>query len=135
METNIVYELPTKRARSKAEDLLAWQIQVAGLPEPQREYRLFAERVGGPGRGVRERLKTAGYQDWRFDFCWPGNLGLCVEVQGGGWVRGKHHRPAGYENDCRKMNAAVLLGWRVLWFTPEMIESGEALRVIEEALT
>ena len=119
---------------SAAEDALAWQIQIAGLPEPEREYRLFAEAVGGPGRGVRVRLKDAGYQDWRFDFCFV-SLGLCVEVQGGGWVRGKHHRPQGYENDCRKMNAAVLLGWRVMWVTPEMIKIGEALRVIEEALT
>ena len=40
-------------------------------------------------------------------------------------------RGAGYEKDAEKGNAAVLLGWAVLRFTTEMVESGEALATIE----
>jgi very-short-patch-repair endonuclease len=71
-----------------------------GLPEPTREYR-FAE----PRR-------------WRFDFAWIPQR-LAVEVEGGTFVRGRHVRGKGIENDCHKYNAAVVRGWRVLRFTTD----------------
>ena len=41
-----------------------------------------------------------------------------MEIQGGIFSRGAHFRPAEYNNDCIKHNAAVALGWRLLWYTP-----------------
>lgn len=72
---------------------------------------------------------------WRFDFAWPARK-LAVEVEGVtyGEKGGRHQRAAGLEGDCEKYNAAVLLGWRVLRFTPRQIKRGEALPVIERAL-
>lgn len=32
------------------------------------------------------------------------------------------------EEDSRKINSAVLLGWRVLTYTTDMIKSGEAIK-------
>jgi very-short-patch-repair endonuclease len=53
---------------------------------------------------------------WRFDFAWPDAM-VAVEVEGGVWTGGRHTRGAGFQADCRKYNAAVLLGWRVLRYT------------------
>lgn len=73
------------------------------------------------------------FERWSFDAAWP-ELKLAVEVQGGAHVRGRHHRPKGYEGDCRKLNAAQLTGWLVLWIVPEWIESGEAAELIAQGL-
>jgi len=59
---------------------------------------------------------------------------LAVEVDGGTWSGGRHTRGAGFESDCRKISLGVLDGWRVLRFTTDMVQSGEALTTIKEAL-
>lgn len=70
---------------------------------------------------------------WRFDFAWPA-VYVAAEVEGGLWIKGRHNRAEGFRKDCEKYNEAVLHGWRVLRFTPEMVESGEAVNVIERML-
>lgn len=52
---------------------------------------------------------------------------LLIECQGGIWTSGKHTRGAGYEKDCQKMIYAQLCGYRIFYFTPGMIHSGEGL--------
>ncbi len=97
-----------------AETLLI-QLQLSGLPEPQREYLFHRKRK------------------WRFDLAWP-DLLIAVEVEGGIWVGGRHVRGEGYEADCEKYNEAQLAGWMVLRFTPGMIKKGSAGGVIETAI-
>jgi hypothetical protein len=70
---------------------------------------------------------------WRLDFAWP-QIWLGVEIHGGTWARGRHTRGAGFAEDRRKMNAATLMGWRVLEFTGEMIRNGEYFKTMERAL-
>ena len=70
---------------------------------------------------------------WRFDFAWPEQK-IAAEIEGGVWTRGRHTRGKGFINDCDKYNAATLLGWRVFRFTREHIDSGDAIRLIEDAL-
>lgn len=72
-------------------------------------------------------------RDWAFDLAWPARH-IAVELEGGVHVEGRHVRGTGYENDCRKYNAAVLNGWRLLRFTDAMVESGEALETLEHAM-
>ena len=86
-----------------------------GLPRPEEEYRFHPVRR------------------WRFDYCWPA-LKVALEVQGGGWVRGRHHRPRGYERDIEKLNEAQLLGWLVLWATPAQLDRGAALAWVKRAI-
>src|SRR5216684_4167184 len=100
---------------SALEDQLLAQILAAELPIPQHEWRLH-DHLG-----------------YRLDFAWPLQK-LAVEVDGATWAAGRHNRGGGYEADRRKLNFAVLLGWKVLRFTRSMIESGEALLAIEAAL-
>ena len=99
---------------SELEDLLQFQMRVAGVPAPVLEHRFHDVRK------------------WRMDFAWP-DLLIAVEVEGGTWAGGRHTRGAGFEKDCEKYNTAALLGWRVYRFTSSMIKSGRALETIEEA--
>ncbi len=70
---------------------------------------------------------------WRADLAWPDQMVL-AEIDGGTWVQGRHTRPQGFENDCEKLNTAVLMGWRVLRFTTAMVEDGRAVQTIKEVL-
>ena len=97
------------------EEELAYFLKDEGIEGWQREYR-FAE----PRR-------------WRFDFAWP-ELALALEVEGGSWVTGRHHRPASFAKDLEKYNTATLLGWRLLRVTPEMVHTGTALVFVQKAL-
>ena len=43
-------------------------------------------------------------------------------------------RPAGVTRDIEKGNLAVQLGWRLLRFTREMIDSGIAIEAIQKEI-
>lgn len=118
---------------SKLEAELALQIRAAKLPDPDPEYRFGAMAAGGPGKGLRQRLADAGLKDWRFDFAWP-DLKLAVEVEGGGWVGGRHTRGAGFLEDLKKYGAAQRMGWTIYRTAGELIKSGEALQTIEQLI-
>ena len=104
---------PTGRPRSTAELLLHVQLEQAGIPHT-REYR-FCERR------------------WRFDFALERDS-LAIEVEGGGFVQGRHSRGAAFEADCEKYARALLAGWRVLRVTPRQVEDGRALDWIRAAI-
>ena len=99
---------------SEAEDLLASQLTFVGI-----SY-------------VRQAKFCPGRR-YACDFAMVEH-GLIVEVQGGGYNSGRHHRAAGYAADCERMGRALALGWRMLYVTPQQVTSGEALRMVQEAL-
>lgn len=105
---------------STAELTLAAQLDQAGIPY-EREVRFAPPRKWRADFAVRNR-HAIGYG------------GLLVEIDGGAYVAGRHTRGAGFERDCEKLNAAALLGYRVLRFTPAMVDDGRALSVIRQAL-
>lgn len=84
-----------------------------------------------PGAQAEFRFHPA--RRWRFDRAWP-ELRVAVEIDGGTWNGGRHTRPAGYAEDCNKMNSAALMGWTVLRFTSDQIRRGEAYGFIAEAI-
>ncbi len=118
---------------TSAVDLLAFHIKARGLAPPEREYRFAAMATGGTGKGVKERLTRARLHDWRFDFAWPDAL-LAVEMDGGGFVGGRHGRGAGIEMDCEKYSTAAVQGWRLIRVTPKHVKSGQAVDWITTAL-
>jgi hypothetical protein len=79
-----------------------------GLPPPIPEYAFAA-----PAR------------KWRADYCWPVRK-VIVEIDGGLFVNGRHSRGAGMLKDFEKLNAATLLGFRVLRYGPQQL--AECLR-------
>ena len=99
--------------KSELEETLAFQIRAMKLPEPVREYRFHADRK------------------WRFDFAWVDQR-IAMEVEGGVWNGGRHGRGSGIVKDIEKGNAAVLLGWRMMRATGDMIKKGEAVRLLEQ---
>jgi len=82
--------------------------QAEGLPVPIPEYAFAA-----PAR------------KWRADYCWPHQL-VIVEIDGAIWSQGRHTRGSGFIKDMEKLNAAALLGFRVLRYGPKQM--GECLR-------
>jgi len=93
------------RKASSLEAAFADQARRLRLPSWVEEHR-FALSIG---------------RQWRFDFAWPDRM-LAVEIDGGAFSNGRHTRGAGFVEDCRKLNAATLLGWRVLRFTSGDLE-------------
>jgi hypothetical protein len=96
-------------------EALLYQLQLSGLPVPQREFMFHSKRK------------------WRFDFAWP-DLLIAIEVEGGIWTGGRHVRGEGYEGDCEKYNAAQMDGWMVLRFTPGMLKRKPSADLIEKAI-
>ena len=61
---------------------------------------------------------------WRFDYAFP-SVKLAVEVDGGQWSpRGGRHNTDG---DRAKLNAAAVLGWRILRYSGAMLNDPAAV--------
>lgn len=78
------------------------------LPKPAKEFRFY------PGRR------------WKFDYAWEA-WKVALEVEGGAFTQGRHTRGQGFIDDMEKYNGAVLLGWKLLRFTPEQLGAGQCL--------
>ncbi len=108
---------------SEASALLSEQLSLVGIPHDLEV--MFAK----PRR-------------WRFDVEFPvqyidhwwGHIHLAVEVDGGGWIGGRHSRGGGIENDCEKLSTAVSMGYTVMRVTPKQVKDGRALEWIRRAL-
>jgi very-short-patch-repair endonuclease len=58
---------------------------------------------------------------WRADFAIPSKR-LLIEIDGGIFSGGRHTRGAGFLADMEKMNAATMLGYRVLRYSPQQLK-------------
>lgn len=96
---------------SSPEDELAFQLKAAKILF-ERQFRIHPDR----------RFKA--------DFYLP-KPRLVVEVDGGGYVNGRHSRGKGMERDCEKSAYIAQMPARLIRVTPKHIRSGEALRWIE----
>lgn len=83
-------------------DFFILLLKKAKLPKPETEYKFCPDRK------------------WRFDYAFPKQK-IAVEQEGGAWSQGRHTRGSGFIKDMEKYNKAVLLGWRVLRYTPEQM--------------
>lgn len=78
--------------------------------------------------------RFAPHRRWKADLGLPAR-GISVEVEGGAWTNGRHTRGKGYLEDCRKYNCAQLLGLLVIRVSPQEVESGMVLQLLEAALS
>jgi hypothetical protein len=128
-----------KHARSKS----SWQKRheafirfLAGLRDcwlvleyrfhPTRKWRFDVAIRGRWSDEARDRTLEGGY------VLRP--LQIAIEIDGGGWVHGRHHRPEGRRSDNEKQNAAHELGWQVYRFDWEQVQDGRALATIRGVL-
>jgi len=100
--------------------------RVGSVGEKLLDLQLRAEKISGYDR----EYQFHPTRKWRFDFAWPLEK-FAVEIEGGVWSNGRHNRGKGFIEDCIKYNEAVMLGWRVIRVTTEMVKSGEAMAYIE----
>jgi very-short-patch-repair endonuclease len=107
---------------SSAEFLLEQQLLQDDIPF-QREYRFAKPRRWRADFKLGDRF--SGRTIWR-----P----LLVEIDGGGFIGGRHGRGVGIERDAEKQSAAAILGYRVIRVTPRQVEDGRALSWIRQAL-
>lgn len=112
---------------SIAELTLQAQLDIARIPY-EREYRFLDDRkfradfkVTGGIEHFKDPPQTIHYDD------------LLIEIEGGGWINGRHSRGGGMEADCEKSALAAIAGYRVMRVTPAQVNDGRALRWIIEA--
>ena len=87
-----------------------------GLPAPVAEFTFHETRK------------------WRFDWAWPEQR-IALECNGGIWVQGRHSRGSGLLKEHEKMNAAAVLGWKILYATPQNLNGPATFATLKEALT
>jgi len=110
-------------ARDRAKDWARiWQ-QFA--PKSLKRLEVRHTESGGELQFARQELGRR----WRFDWAMP-SVKVAVEIDGGKRIAkylphkrrcvvvGRHN----LEGDMEKMNAAAMLGWTVLHFTPQMLK-------------
>lgn len=124
-----IAKLKREQVREGQEHLLRIQLEEAGLPLPQAEYRFH------PTRG------------WRIDFAWP-SIKLALEVEGSFYGTGPkcpvckqrkgggHTSISGLEKDLEKYNELTRYGWGLIRVTPEMLElrNGKAIAILKQVL-
>lgn len=106
----------TPRKRSHLQEKLAAALQLSGFPRFEEEVKFHPTRR------------------WRLDFG-ASQYRLGIECQGGTYSYGRHSRGPAQHNDYDKLNAAQLLGWRILYFDAKHIrEIGPTLDTIRSML-
>lgn len=100
---------------SESEDLLAFQLRAVKAPIFERQFRITPERK------------------FMADFYFV--LGrLVVEVDGGGFVNGRHSRGTGVEKDAEKSAYIARMPARLMRVTPTQVRKGLAVEWILKAL-
>ncbi len=107
--------LPLRAKRSEPEEHLAFQLKAVKAPLFERQFRITPERK------------------FMADFYFPTGK-LVVEVDGGGWINGRHSRGDGMDLDAEKSALIALLPARLMRVTPKHIYNGNAVEWILKAL-
>jgi very-short-patch-repair endonuclease len=108
------------------ESIHAQRLFMAKIPQPLSiGEETFAQHCQAYGLKPEREFKFCEGRKWAFDFAFPEEM-VAIEIEGGtAFGKSRHSRGEGFENDCRKYNAATDLGWRVLRFTTAMVQKGE----------
>ena len=117
---------------SQAEETLAVQLEQAGIPF-EREYRFAPPRRWRADFAIQTRPLAFTLTAWG-NTEQPRHPAILVEIDGGGYVAGRHSRGRGMERDAEKQSAAAILGYRVIRATPSQVNEGIALGWIRAAL-
>ena len=86
------------------------------------------------GCEVVKEYRFHSVRRWRFDYAILNKM-IAIEVEGGVFTRGRHTRGVGFINDMEKYNNAVLLGWKLLRFTPKQMNESRTYDIINELIS
>lgn len=70
---------------------------------------------------------------FRIDVAFPAQK-LAVEIEGGGWINGRHSRGGGLESDAEKSALLAIHGWRLIRCTPKQVRTGVVWGWIQQAV-
>ena len=91
--------------------------RVISQSDSERSAFLAACAVAGLPAPVWEWEFARPERNWAFDYAWP-EARIALEVQGGVFSFGRHTTGEGFARDMEKWNAAVALGWFVVFCIP-----------------
>ncbi len=111
----MIWEKPADLPKSQLQAVLENRIHRAGLTGFSREYRFAKPRL------------------WRFDIAFVEQR-VAIEIEGGGWVNGRHVRGSGFARDLIKYGEAAARGWIVLRVDGAMIESNQAVDYLKRIM-
>jgi hypothetical protein len=95
-----------------------------------RQFEATWALCGGPV--LKKEVKFCPGRDWRADYAFETPHGkYIVEVDGGVWSGGRHTRGGGYISDCFKLNAAALLGYKVIRLATGMATATYLTEIID----
>ena len=104
--------------QSHASPLFFAMLDQARLPLPLTEYAFAAPE-----------------RRWRFDFAWPRDGYIALEIEGGVFVAGRHSRGAGMLKDMEKYNAATVRGWSELRVVPKQLCTTATIEMLRLAFS
>lgn len=70
---------------------------------------------------------------WRMDYAWPDQK-VCLEVEGGAFIGGRHTSGAGFIGDMEKYNEAALLGWRIFKCVPKDLCKTATIQLLRKTI-
>lgn len=118
-------DLRTREAASKKRAAIPAQVGSDSLAE---QFQALWRLLGGPQ--LEHEYRFHPERKWRFDYAAPA-VWIAIELNGGVWSGGRHVRGAGYLRDREKINAAQLLGWRVIELGTGQVTAANIEPIIE----
>jgi very-short-patch-repair endonuclease len=99
------------------------------------EGKFYTRWLAAGGPKLIRQFKFIADRRFRFDFATDPADGMelvAIEVEGGQWIKGRHNRGKGMENDAEKYNLAALHGWRVFRFTTSMVMQEKQIKEVAD---
>ena len=109
---------------------------VVKKPKTKKTYPVFEALLKQEFGQFVPEYKFHPTRMWRFDYAYPYEK-VSIEIEGLArpGTKSRHTTNDGYKNDCIKYNNAVVLGWRVLRFTQDMLMKKSTFEMIRQVLS
>jgi len=95
------------------------------------KYPLVLPALRTLDQSACSEFRFHGERKWRADFAIPSRM-ILIEIEGGIWSGGRHTRGGGFAGDMEKYNAAAVLGYRLLRYTPSQCRAKQITRIIND---
>lgn len=112
------------------DEIIGQTCQELGIRFPEKEYLLFGNHL--PDRGIAPDTPRHWYGEklgnrrrFACDYFFP-DLNVIVEIEGIAFLgrMTRHTTPMGFEKDTIKYNAAAMIGYTLLRYSPRQLRAG-----------
>ena len=81
-----------------------------------------------PDISLEREMKLIEKRRFRVDFLEPTSK-VCIEINGGNWIGGRHSRPVGLENEYKKNLLLATLGYQVICLSGQQITEDNLYKI------